>query len=150
MTQEIKIHAFLTHPNIVQFYGVFHDKNYIYMILEYLESGTLFDYLGDKSCLDEKEAVFFLRQICMAVKYLHNKDIAHRDIKPENIIISYGLAKLCDFGWSARVNGARSTYCGTFDYVPPEILEKKQYDETVDLWCIGTNILTQVFSPMNY
>lgn len=51
VTQEIKIHAFLSHPNIVQFYGVFHDKNYIYMILEYLESGTLFDYLGDKDCL---------------------------------------------------------------------------------------------------
>lgn len=82
MTQEIKIHAFLNHPNIVQFYGVFHDKNYIYMILEYLESGTLFDYLGDKSYCDEKEAVLFMRQICMAVKYLHNKDIAHRDIKP--------------------------------------------------------------------
>lgn len=73
----------------------------------------------------------------MAVKYLHNKGIAHRDIKPENIIISYGLAKLCDFGWSARVLGTRKTYCGTFDYAPPEILQRKEYDETVDLWCIG-------------
>lgn len=79
----------------------------------------MFDYLGDKHYLEEKEAVVFLRQICLAVKYLHNKGIAHRDIKPENIIISYGLAKLCDFGWSARVLGTRKTYCGTFDYAPP-------------------------------
>lgn len=150
VTQEIKIHAFLNHPNIVQFYGVFNDDKYIYMILEYLESGTLFDYLGDKHYLEEKEAVVFLRQICLAVKYLHNKGIAHRDIKPENIIISYGLAKLCDFGWSARVLGTRKTYCGTFDYAPPEILQRKEYDETVDLWCIGKFQITQVFWHTNY
>jgi serine/threonine protein kinase len=50
---------------------------------------------------------------------MHDKDIAHRDIKPENIVMSYGLAKLCDFGWAARFNGTRKTYCGTFDYAPP-------------------------------
>ena len=97
-------------------------------MLEYLESGTLFDYIGDKYYLEEKEAVYFLRQMCGAIKYLHNKGIAHRDIKPENIIISYGLVKLCDFGWSARVITSRKTYCGTFSYAPPEIHERKSYD----------------------
>lgn len=73
----------------------------------------------------------------MAVKCLHDMNIAHRDIKPENIVLNYGVAKLCDFGWSARVQGSRKTYCGTFDYAPPEILERKEYDLSVDLWCLG-------------
>lgn len=54
---------------------------------------------------------------------MHDKSIAHRDIKPENIVISSEkVAKLCDFGWSALVEKPRKTYCGTFDYAPPEIL----------------------------
>lgn len=76
----------------------------------------------------------------MAIKEMHDKDIAHRDIKPENIVMSYGFTKLCDFGWAARIQGARKTYCGTLDYVPPEILERKEYDQTVDLWCLGKEL----------
>ena len=54
---------------------------------------------------------------------MHDKSIAHRDIKPENIVVaSEGVSKLCDFGWSALVESSRKTYCGTFDYVPPEVL----------------------------
>jgi serine/threonine protein kinase len=53
---------------------------------------------------------------------MHDKNIIHRDIKPENIVLSYGLAKLCDFGWAARVVGTRKTFCGTSDYFPPEIV----------------------------
>lgn len=69
---------------------------------------------------------------------MHEKSIAHRDIKPENIVISSeGVAKLCDFGWAALVETSRKTYCGTFDYAPPEILERKSYDTSVDIWCIG-------------
>ncbi len=69
--------------------------------------------------------------------YLHERSIAHRDIKPENIVITNGIAKLCDFGWSAVVQSVRSTFCGTLDYAPPEIIERKSYDCTVDLWSIG-------------
>jgi len=69
---------------------------------------------------------------------MHDKSIAHRDIKPENIVISTeGVAKLCDFGWSAVVETSRRTYCGTLDYAPPEVLERKSYDASVDIWCIG-------------
>lgn len=69
---------------------------------------------------------------------MHERSVAHRDIKPQNIVISSeGVAKLCDFGWSAVVETSRKTYCGTFDYAPPEILERKNYDTSVDIWCIG-------------
>lgn len=71
---------------------------------------------------------------------MHDRSIAHRDIKPENIVLTgekEKVAKLCDFGWSALVESSRTTYCGTFDYAPPEILERKNYDTAVDIWCIG-------------
>jgi len=73
---------------------------------------------------------------------MHDKDIAHRDLKPENIVMSYGFSKLCDFGWAARIQGARRTFCGTKEYVPPEILERKEYDQTADLWCLGNAFVT--------
>jgi aurora kinase len=79
-----------------------------------------------------------LKDIVEALSYMHSKSIAHRDIKPENIVLTAEkVAKLCDFGWSAVVDTARTTYCGTFDYAPPEILERKNYDTAVDVWCIG-------------
>lgn len=69
-----------------------------------MNGGTLFDYLNEVNCLSLKETVEYLRDIIDAIKYMHEKSIAHRDIKPENIVISSeGVAKLCDFGWSAVV-----------------------------------------------
>jgi len=88
--------------------------------------------------LDASTASIYLKDVIEALSYMHDRSIAHRDIKPENIVInSEGVAKLCDFGWSALVESSRQTYCGTFDYAPPEILERKNYDASVDIWCIG-------------
>lgn len=68
---------------------------------------------------------------------MHQNLIAHRDIKPENIVMSHGVCKLCDFGWATICDDRRKTYCGTFDYASPQILEGVEYDEKVDLWCLG-------------
>jgi serine/threonine protein kinase len=84
------------------------------------------------------EAAEYLKDVVEALTYMHDRSIAHRDIKPENIVLTTErVAKLCDFGWSALVESSRKTYCGTFDYAPPEILQHKKYDESVDIWCIG-------------
>ena len=92
----------------------------------------------EKDILDINEAAEYLKNVIEALSYIHDRSIAHRDIKPENIVLTTeGVAKLCDFGWSALVETSRKTYCGTFDYAPPEILQHKQYDTSVDLWCIG-------------
>lgn len=105
--------------------------------MEYVNGGTLFDYQNNIGILSVKEAAEFLKDIIEALGYLHSKSIAHRDIKPQNIVIAFGIAKLCDFGWSAIVDTMRETFCGTLDYAPPEIIERRKYDCSVDLWCVG-------------
>ena len=90
--------------------------------MEFMSGGTLFDRLKKENYLQEGDTVEIVRQVAEAVKYLHDNGIAHRDIKPENIVLSNGVAKLCDFGWAAICNERRRTYCGTFDYAAPEIL----------------------------
>lgn len=88
-------------------YGFFDDKTHLYIVLEYMDGGTLYEKLK-KEKLEEKEAAVIIRQMTSAVDYLHDIGIAHRDIKPENIVISNVLLilsknvyKLCDFGWAA-------------------------------------------------
>ena len=82
-------------------------KESIYTIMEYVNGGTLFDYQNNIGILSVKEAAQFLKDIIEALGYLHSKSIAHRDIKPYNILITFGIAKLCDFGWSAIVDTMR-------------------------------------------
>jgi serine/threonine protein kinase len=81
-----------------------------------------------------------------ALAYLHKHKVIHRDIKPENILIddevtdvlTQDMLKICDFGWSTRApNNKRNTLCGTMDYLPPEMVERRDHDETADLWCLG-------------
>lgn len=74
-----------------------------------------------------------------ALKYCHSKKVIHRDIKPENILLGYhGELKIADFGWSVHApSSRRETMCGTPDYLPPEMILYKAYDEKVDLWCLG-------------
>jgi serine/threonine protein kinase len=78
------------------------------------------------------------------MKYMHEKGVIHRDIKPENILLdAQGNTKLADFGWSNYLNGQikRTTYCGTLDYLAPEMIEKDhKHDQGVDLWAIGVLI----------
>jgi len=76
--------------------------------------------------------------MCDAIEYLHSKKCIHRDIKPENILNCLGQLKIADFGWSVHSPSVkRKTFCGTLDYLPPEIVESKLYDDKIDLWCLG-------------
>lgn len=80
-----------------------------------------------------------------ALKYLHSKHVIHRDIKPENLLLdTEGRLKIADFGWSVHSpNNRRQTQCGTLDYLPPEMVESRDHNETVDLWSLG--VLTYEF-----
>lgn len=84
---------------------------------------------------------------------MHEHKIIHRDLKPENLLVSdKGNIKISDFGWAAikeGVDSMKNTFCGTFDYMAPEILENKPYNEKVDVWALGVLLfeLTQGFAP---
>lgn len=144
MLREIKLHSFFNHNNIVKLYGFFSDSINIYLLMEYMEEGTLYTLLKKNKKFPEQYVSDRIREICTALHYLHDMDVVHRDIKLENVVLSnvspslmQGVAKLCDFGWAAVINGRRTTYCGTFDYAPPEIIEGKDYNQNVDLWSLG-------------
>lgn len=138
--REIRIQKRLKHPHIIQLFTYFEDKENVYIVLEYASKGHLFNYLTKKKRLSEGEAFIFFFQTCLGIDYLHKHGITHRDLKPENLLIdAKGNIKITDFGWSAMVdhNNFRSTYCGTPDYMAPEMVKNQPHNEKVDLWSLG-------------
>lgn len=145
LRREIEIQSHLHHRNILQLYGYFYDDERVYLILEYAPRGELYRKLRDCQRFDEKTTSIYIGQIIDALIVCHSRDVIHRDIKPENILIGYnGELKIADFGWSVHApSSRRQTLCGTLDYLPPEMVQHKVYDKSVDLWCLG--VLTYEF-----
>lgn len=118
----------------MRLYTHFEDQYHVFLLMEYIDGGMLMNYVN----ADEKFVSKGMMQVLRAVDYLHRNHIAHRDIKPENIVVTNGTLKLCDFGWAANCEtGMKKTFCGTLDYVSPEILEEREYHLSVDLWSLG-------------
>jgi aurora kinase len=143
--REIEIQSNLRHPNILKLYGHFHDSKRIFLILEYAGQGELYKHLRKASRFPEAKAAKYTAQMTSALRYLHRKHVMHRDIKPENILVGiHGEIKISDFGWSVHAPGnRRKTYCGTLDYLPPEMvggITGGSYDERVDVWALGVLI----------
>ncbi len=147
--REIEIHSNLRHPNILRFYGHFHDSKRVFLILEFAGKGELYKHLRKENKFPEWKAAQYIAQMAAALKYLHKKHVMHRDIKPENILVGiHGEIKISDFGWSVHApNNRRNTICGTLDYLPPEMIkpgsQENFYNEKVDLWSLG--VLTYEF-----
>lgn len=144
---EVTIMHKIDHPNCVKLYEIYETKKKLYMVLELLTGGELFDRILDKGSYSEKEAADLVRSIITAIKYLHSIGIVHRDLKPENLIYAgqpgeknEHLVKITDFGlakYKAEPNDAMSTACGTPGYVAPEVLQNRAYGPPVDLWSMG-------------
>ena len=137
---EISIHSRLVHNNIIRLYNIYEDNEKIYLIMEYAVNGNLFEKIKEsKKGLSEKIAFKYFIQMVNAIYYLHQNNIIHRDIKPENILIGKNnVLKLADFGWSKEIEfEKRSTFCGTLEYMAPEIVDSQNYDFSVDTWSLG-------------
>ena len=154
MRKEIKFHKELYHPNIIKLYDFFYEKNRIYLILEYAPNGNLFAFLRKNyGKIPTEKLIHLYLQIASSVKYIHDHDIIHRDLKPENILLDANFnAKLCDFGWSTQKckENPRTTFCGTYEYMAPEIFESYPYNHSVDIWSLGKCIWNLIKPYRNF
>ncbi|PAA49669.1 hypothetical protein BOX15_Mlig026841g1 [Macrostomum lignano] len=132
----------IRHPFLVQLHYAFQTPGRLYLILEFLAGGELFSQLEREGILSEETARFYLSEIVLALGHLHFNGIVYRDLKPENILLSKtGHIKLTDFGLSkVAVNegGITNTFCGTIDYMAPEIILREGHGRAVDWWSLGT------------
>jgi len=139
--REVKIQAKLRHPNVLRLHFYFEDAEKVYLLLEYASAGALFSVLRKRRRLPEREAAPVFLDVTKGLQHLHQNGIVHRDLKPENILMCDGMvAKLADFGWCAEIKkdgGGRNTFCGTMDYLSPEMVNNQPHDHTVDVWSLG-------------
>lgn len=142
--REIGTLKLLRHPNVVRLHEVLASKSKIYMVLEYVDGGELFDIIASKGKLSEAQGRKLFQQLIDGVSYCHSKGVFHRDLKLENVLLdAKGNVKITDFGLSAlpqhfKDDGLLHTTCGSPNYVAPEILSNRGYDgATSDTWSCG-------------
>ncbi|KAK6462602.1 hypothetical protein DFJ63DRAFT_288028 [Scheffersomyces coipomensis] len=139
--REIIIMKLLTHPNVLRLYDVWETSKALYLVLEYVEGGELFDLLVERGPLDEAEAIKYFRQIILGTAYCHALGICHRDLKPENLLLDASLnVKLADFGMAALESNGKllETSCGSPHYAAPEIVSGLKYHGAAsDVWSCG-------------
>ncbi|XP_025954077.1 serine/threonine-protein kinase DCLK1 isoform X1 [Dromaius novaehollandiae] len=151
---EVSILRRVKHPNIVLLIEEMDMPTELYLVMELVKGGDLFDAITSTNKYTERDASGMLYNLASAIKYLHSLNIVHRDIKPENLLVyehqdgSKSL-KLGDFGLATIVDGPLYTVCGTPTYVAPEIIAETGYGLKVDIWAAGviTYILLCGFPP---
>lgn len=125
---------------IVRLYAAFRDTRYIYMIMEFCSGGEIWTKLKEAGRFEENIAVFVTACVVEAYAYLHKKGILYRDLKPENLMLDYrGYVKLVDFGFAKELSRGEKTYsfCGTPEYMSPEIIQNHGHDFAADFWSLG-------------
>ncbi|XP_062431078.1 cGMP-dependent protein kinase 2 isoform X2 [Rhea pennata] len=137
---EKKILQEICSPFIVKLYRTFKDSKYVYMLLEACLGGELWSLLRDRGNFDESTTKFCVGCVTEAFDYLHHIGIIYRDLKPENLILdAEGYIKLVDFGFAKKIGSGQKTwtFCGTPEYVAPEVILSKGHDFSVDFWSLG-------------
>lgn len=137
---EILVLKNASHPNIVNFVDAFFENNTLYVVMEYMEGGSLTDLI-DAGEIPEPQISYICREVVKGLYHLHSKNIIHRDIKSDNILLGRnGEVKLTDFGFCAKLsneNSKRATMVGTPYWMAPEIIKQQKYDNLVDIWSLG-------------
>lgn len=142
LENEIKVLRRLDHPNVVKLLEAYESKSYVYLVMELVTGGELFDRIVEKGSYTEKDAADLIKQVLSAVAYMHDSGVVHRDLKPENLLYyspdEDSKIMISDFGLSKMEDsGIMATACGTPGYVAPEVLAQKPYGKEVDVWSIG-------------
>ncbi|XP_058955925.2 5'-AMP-activated protein kinase catalytic subunit alpha-2-like isoform X1 [Pocillopora verrucosa] len=139
--REIQNLKLFRHPHIIKLYQVISTPSDIFMVMEYVSGGELFDYILKHGKLQEKEARRFFQQIISGVDYCHRHMVVHRDLKPENLLLdAQANVKIADFGLSNMMTDGEflRTSCGSPNYAAPEVISGKLYaGPEVDIWSCG-------------
>lgn len=159
LPRELEFLKMLHHPHIIHIHSIYQRKNKYYIFMRYAEQGDLVDFITKKGALKENRARVWARQLALAIKYLHRRDIAHRDLKCENALITnnYNI-KLADFGFARYLIDPASgtmamseTYCGSLSYVAPEILLGQPYNAKIgDMWSFGVVLYVMLNRSMPF
>jgi len=155
LAREVEIMQTVSHKNVIYMREMFDTPTKLYLMMELVTGGELFDRIVNRGSYSEKDASEVVRQIVEAIEYLHGIGIVHRDLKPENLLCATeaedSSVKIADFGLSRIISEETmlKTACGTPGYVAPEVLKGKGYDKAVDMWSVGviTYILLCGFPP---
>ena len=149
--KEIEIQSKIDHPNIVKLLYVKETELSYDLIMEYAPGGNLFHFIRKTKGLDESISFHLFIQVVNAIYFLHENDLIHRDIKPENILMfENNIVKLCDFGWCVKLDGKqRGTFCGTTEYMSPELVNRSGYGKEIDVWSLGVLLYEMIhgYSP---
>jgi len=125
---------------IVKLYKTFKDRKYLYMLMDSCLGGELWTILRDRGNFDDSTTRFYTSCVVEAFDYLHSRGIIYRDLKPENLLLDgTGYVKLVDFGFAKKLQVGRKTwtFCGTPEYVAPEVILNKGHDISADYWSLG-------------
>ncbi|KAF2071460.1 hypothetical protein CYY_007213 [Polysphondylium violaceum] len=149
LLREIYTLKMLSHPNVIQFYGMaVKDKSY-YLLTELVSGGDLHWYIKHKkNKMNYKLILLIARDIASAMKYLHDNGVIHRDLKSTNLLVSEGwVIKVCDMGLARTVNSvekSKMTICGTDDYMAPEVMIGEEYDQSCDVFSFGMVLVEMI------
>ena len=138
---EVYILNAVRHPFIVTMAGITQNPKFMMIGMEYVKGNEMFNYLRQINKVALPQAIFYAGQIVLMLEYLHTNKIIYRDLKPENVMIDQdGYLKLTDFGFAKRLEGRTYTFCGTTEYLAPEIILNKGHSYSVDWWALGVLI----------
>jgi serine/threonine protein kinase len=132
----------LEHPFLVKLRYAFQSKTKLYMVMDFINGGELFFHLKKSRQFSVERARFYAAEILLGLEYLHSQGIIYRDLKAENILLDrHGHIKLTDFGLSKKLFSTEDyktfSFCGTPEYLAPEILRQSGHDKAVDYWSFG-------------